>query len=267
MRTVIKNTIKPVVSYLFSPRYREFYRLHDRYRAIPRFTTMNVRFLEYSVVVADCASFLGQYKDIFVDEVYQFKSGETEPVILDCGANIGMSCIYFKTLFPSSRIRAYEADCRIAGILKSNLERNAMTNIEIVAKAIWIHDKGVLFGVQGADGGSIFRPENAMSVASIRLRDEIEKEESIDLLKMDIEGAETDVLTDCRDVLHRVKRTFIEYHSWERDMQRLDEILDILKESGFRYYIESYAHTPTPFIAGNLSGAMDLKLNIWGIRR
>jgi FkbM family methyltransferase len=135
-------------------------------------------------------SFIWQFKEIFVDEIYKFNSKNEEPIIYDCGANIGMSCLYFKILYPKARIKAFEADPIITDVLKLNLARNGINDVEIINKAVWIDYNGVEFGRDGADGGSIYLMSNKIKVDSIRLKDFLDDELEIDFLKIDIEGAE-----------------------------------------------------------------------------
>ena len=105
-----------------------------------------VKFLNYTFDVPDLPSFLWQFKEIFVDEIYKFNTMEKEPVIYDCGANIGMSCLYFKTLYPNCKIKAFEADPKIVQILRNNLARNnILPNVEIINAAVWINNGGVEF--------------------------------------------------------------------------------------------------------------------------
>src|SRR5687768_2021146 len=42
--------------------------------------------------------FLHSVQEIFIDEVYRFRPSCANPLIIDCGANIGLSAIYFKGL-------------------------------------------------------------------------------------------------------------------------------------------------------------------------
>ena len=48
--------------------------------------------------------YLHCYREIFGDQVYRFIANRQDPLIIDCGANIGMSVIYFKYLYPDARI-------------------------------------------------------------------------------------------------------------------------------------------------------------------
>ncbi|GAB6182728.1 FkbM family methyltransferase [Thermodesulfovibrio hydrogeniphilus] len=267
MKYLVKNMIKPLYHYLKNPYEREFQRLYDKWGGVKRYERVNdVKFLRFKFDIPDLPSFIWQFKEIFVDEIYKFNSNSEQPVIFDCGANVGLSCVYFKRIFPNAKIIAFEADPIIADILKSNLLKNGINDVEIINKAVWVDYNGVEFSMEGADGGSIMDDVNKVKVESIRLKDFLEKEERIDLLKIDIEGAEYDVLLDCKDSLGNVKNIFVEYHSWNSCPQKLSEILHILETNGFRYYIENIGKRRHPFLNHFRDAKMDLQLNIFGYR-
>ncbi len=267
MKTLIKNIIRPLYYYIKNKNEREFIRLYDKWGKYKRYKKIdNIKFLNYCFDVPDLPSFLWQFKEIFVDEIYKFNSNTHQPTIFDCVANVGTSCLYFKQLFPNAKIKAFEADPMIAEILKLNLSKNGINDVEIINKAVWIDDNGVEFGSEGADGGSIYAPTNKIKIGSVRLKNFLEKEARIDLLKIDIEGAEYEVLKDCQDSLKNVENIFVEYHSWNNSKQRLSEILNILEMNGFRYYIENISKRKHPFIKNNRDANMDLQLNIFGYR-
>src|SRR5690348_5460731 len=54
--------------------------------------------------------FYHSVEEIFVDEVYKCNFNSAEPYIIDCGANIGLSVIYFKQKYPNAKIIAFEPD-------------------------------------------------------------------------------------------------------------------------------------------------------------
>jgi hypothetical protein len=88
-------------------------------------------------------------------------------------------------------------------------------------------------------------------VETIRLKDFI-ADKHIDLLKMDIEGAEYLVVKDCEPILKQIENIFIEYHSMENEEQKLDELLLILKRNGFRYHLSQSFSRSKPFIDKDL---------------
>jgi len=261
--------LKPFYYYINNKNQREFYKLYDKWGKYKRYQEVkNVKFLSYSFDVPDLLSFIWQFKELFVDESYKFESKSDKPIIYDCGANIGMSCLYFKQLFPNAQIKAFEADNNIANILENNLKNNSILNgVEVINSAVWIDDKGIEFSSEGADGGSIYGDDNKIQMKSIRLKEFLEKEEKIDMLKIDIEGAEYEVLKDCKNSLLNVENLFVEYHSWNKTDQKLSEILDVLEQNGFRYYIESITRRKNPFINKGKAETMDLQLNIFGTKR
>jgi FkbM family methyltransferase len=236
---------------------------HDRYKKV---TDVNV--LDYKIDVPDMASFLGQFRELFTDDNYKFTAQSNEPVIYDCGANIGLSCLYFKSLYPKAKIIAFEADKNIADILSMNLKNNNIEDVVVVDSAVWIHDSGIEFSIEGSDSGSIQGLGNKIKIPSVRLKSILEKSNSeIDLLKIDIEGAEYEVIKDCKQSLNNVKNIFIEYHSWNSSPQKLSEILAVLEENNFRYFINTVCGRSQPFINKGEDQNMDLQLNIFGVKR
>lgn len=223
-----------------------------------------VRCNGFTLDITDGPSFVWQYKDIFVDQIYRFNSTAAHPVIYDCGANVGCSVLYFKTLYPSARIMAFEPDPAVFVCLENNVRRNGLHDVHCHRQAVWIHGDGVLFEQDGADGGSI--ASAGAAVPSVRLADLLAAETHIDLLKMDIEGAETEVMLDCAPCLDRVSNIFIEYHAWSARPQSLARILELLERQGFRYYLENIVPRSSPLLNHGRSVAMDLQVNIYGYR-
>jgi len=137
--------------------------------------------------------------------------------------------------------------------------------VEINNSAIWKHNNGVNFNYDGADGGAI-KKSGLKKVKSFRLRDLLDQCEIVDFLKIDIEGAEFDVLEDCKSLLHKADKIFIEYHSNYDSIQKLDKILEILSKNKFRYTIQNNDQTHKPFLASNNNSQFDLQLNIFAFK-
>lgn len=233
-----------------------------------RFKTFHAKLFGRKIIIPDVLSFIWQFKDIFVDKSYLFKSQNDQIIIYDCGANIGLSCLFFKKIYPKAKIKAFEANPNIARILEKNIKTYNLDNIQIIKKAIWVDENGIELSEDNADGASILGKGKKVKVDSLRLRDWIAKEENIDFLKMDIEGAEVEVILDCKDVLEKVEHIFVEYHAYIGEQQSLNKILEILTNVGFRYFLRFEHDKKCPFIQKRYKGndLMDLQVNIYAYK-
>jgi len=185
---------------------------------------------------ADMHSFYHEALQIFLYNLYGFRTQSASPFILDCGGHIGLASIYFAHLYPDAVIDAFEADPFIASLFKKNIKSFNLTNVNLHSSAVWIHDKGVLFNNSGDDSGHIVNNPRAINVPSIRLKDIIQ-DRKIDLLKLDVEGAEFHILPDCVDVLKNVNCMIIEAHIFGQNDAKLGNILSLLENTNFTYIL------------------------------
>lgn len=155
--------------------------------------------------------------------------------------------------------------------MQDNIKNNNISdnNINLINKAVWINDNGINFYSDKADGGSVYDDNSGekIFINTVRLKEEIEKEIEIDFLKLDVEGAEVEIIKDCENILYKVNRIFIEYHSFIKKAQELDVILSILKNNNFRYYLSTINSRKNPFINNKKSqNNMDYQTNIFAYR-
>lgn len=181
----------------------------------------------------DLHSFYHQGIQIFANGLYDFTSSVPNPLILDCGAHIGMASLYFASRNPGARIIAFEADPKIAEALTKNVASFGLTNVAVEAKAVWTSNEGVCFSIENDDSG--FVGDEGAKIPSVRLRDIIAGQK-VELLKIDVEGAEYPLLKDCADVLGNVQKIIIEAHQLRREGS-LAELLTVLETKGFRYVL------------------------------
>ncbi len=235
----------------------------------PRYTSHTFSYRDIKLEVTDFLSVAWQLKEFYEDGRMDFKVNKPNPVIYDCGSNVGVSVLYYKKLYPEAIIKAFEPDSNVFRCLKRNVEQNNIKDVQLFEKAIWKNNEGIEFGSEGADGGSVFFDGNKIKLPSIRLKDLLEKETMVDLLKMDIEGAEVEVLNDCKSELKKIKYLFVEYHSWKNQPQQLDQLLKNLSDNGFRYYIHSIHSTGgeinQPFVNSDSDSLMDIQLDIHAV--
>jgi FkbM family methyltransferase len=236
-----------------------------RLQNLPRYQKAKTGLLGFMLDIPDGPSFAAMWQELFQNEIYKFASVADDPRILDCGANIGLSCIYFKRLYPRSRITAFEPDPKILGYLRRALSAARLEDVEVVPKAVWTLDGSLDFVSEGADAGRLDPSANsAIRVDTVRLKDFLD--EPIDFLKIDIEGAETEVLIDCGSALMRVRRLFVEYHSFVGRPQQLHRLLAVLAEVGFRVQVQPMLTSARPYMEVNENLGMDLQLNVFAYR-
>ena len=241
----------------------------ERYRLkrAPRLRRMTAPLLGKRIEITDPYWYLPTYDDIFANEIYKFTASSATPLIIDCGANIGLSVIYFKHLYPNAKIIAFEPDPGIVAVLERNIEKFALPNVELCRQAVWTSEVEMCFQPDGSVGGRLAKKGGAaptVCVPGVRLRDFLAQ--PVDMLKIDIEGAEHEVLLDCADALQSVEHLFVEYHGRADEVQRLHDVLHILQNAGFRYHIREANPVAHPFLEAERSSFYDLQLNVFGFR-
>jgi|APGre2960657505_1045072.scaffolds.fasta_scaffold04112_4 FkbM family methyltransferase len=224
----------------------------------------------YKIIFKDPKAFLYSVKELFVEEIYKFKAQNDTPYIIDCGSYIGTSILFFKTQYPNSKILAFEPDNSNFELLNKNIKNWDLKNIEIQNAAIWIDNLGVNFIADGNMASKIDESNNTdhnenQKTKSVRLKDLLT--EKIDFLKIDIEGAEYEVLLDCESKLSFVENLFIEYHGNYNEMYKLNKILNILIENNFKYYIKEAGVTfEHPFYDRENIYDFNIQLNIFAFK-
>jgi len=207
----------------------------------PRFREGTIQLGNYQVKYTDLLSIYVEYKDIFYHGIYQFESNKSQPVIIDGGGCIGMSVLYFKLIFPESKIICFEPDPMIFKVLEKNLAVNKIDDV-ILFNAGLAMDEGIVdFKSDSVDGGKIVGKEGSNTkVKTVRLSNYISN--TIDFLKLNIEGQELPVLEEVERAgkLKNIEKMVIEYHGWPSSKQDLGELLRILDRNGFRYLVHDF---------------------------
>lgn len=210
------------------------------------------RVFSFKVRIAEPKNFYILYKDIFVNRIYHFVTDKSEPLILDCGSNIGLSVLYFKYIYPQAKIIAFEPDPILFKILEENIKINNIQNVELVQKALFANKSVMTFYSDGKiashlekySSGNVLSEWQKFEVPTTTLTEYIEDE--IDFLKMNIEGAEFDVINQAKEKLKNVRQIVIEYHHQPGLPRTLHKILQILNDCGFEYLISNYDKETNP---------------------
>jgi len=206
---------------------------------------VQVKVGQFSVTGFSIPSLAFLHREIFVDLQYYFSTKVRDPLIVDGGSNIGMSVLFFKALYPSARVLAFEPAQPAHDLLVRNVEANGLRDVEVQRAALGREDGEVLF-YEDRDDPATFRmstrserlPGTASSVPQRRLSHLLG--EDVDLLKLDVEGSEDDVLAELVDsnAVSRIRQLIVEYHH-QLDPTRdfLGAFLERLRDQGFQYQI------------------------------
>jgi len=227
---------------LLPPEARALNRLERLASRTARRTPGVVQLDGYTIRFADALTLCPQWRDIFVRRTLDATLHPSNPRILDCGAHVGLASLFFKRSYPGARIDAYEADPALADLLRVNLATNGAGDVAVHDAAVWIEHGTIPFRPDGADAGAIEAVASDSSdrpvsmVPAVRLRDLLS--DRVDLLKLDIEGAEAAVLADALPALCNVRTMIIEVHEFDVASPRLPVVLSCLKQAGFLWALD-----------------------------
>jgi FkbM family methyltransferase len=158
------------------------------------------------------------YKQVFLDNEYDFRAVEGPQVIVDAGANIGLASILFANRFPQAKVFAIEPEHDNFNLLADNTR--SYDNIVPLQAALWGENTTIHLTDPG-DGAWGFMTEPAgegHAVTAITV-DRLMRDngiDHIDILKVDIEGAEKEVFADTSAWIDRVGSIIVELHERQK---------------------------------------------------
>jgi FkbM family methyltransferase len=162
-------------------------------------------------------------KETFIDRFYTKYGCELgkDWTIIDIGGAIGEFSLYAAARDPGARIIAYEPFPESVELFKQNLEMNGIKNVNVISKAVWKSatrlelDISLQEPLQITSGVSEKPTDKSIRVEAVSLADVLHSNKltSVDLVKLDCEGAEFDILLGSRsETVKAFKRIVMEYH-------------------------------------------------------
>lgn len=162
--------------------------------------------------------------EVFVGDEYAAASEGPPRAILDLGANIGASCLFFRLRYPSARIVAVEPNPELVPMLRHNVRD---LGVEVVAAAVAPAAGTVDFypHEQSWHGSTALAHGPAVRVPAVAMDDLIA--DDVDLVKIDVEGAELELIPASRR-LSGVRAVLGEIHALP-DSPELGRVLEALE--------------------------------------
>lgn len=175
-------------------------------------------------------------------ETFRKYFGNQASYILDCGGNIGLTSLYLNTLFPGCSIAVVEPDANNLSFVENNFKNNHLADAFLFKKGIW-SDNANLEVINTYGDGNHW----ALSVRETTAKDALPgvsipfllselKWPYIDILKIDIEGAEFAVFDRQKSDLTFLEKTKVLAIEIHEDVGNKEVILAVLKEFNFEYF-------------------------------
>lgn len=177
---------------------------------------------------------------LFHQNVYRSKALAEDGVILDVGANIGLAAAWFVLHNPGRPIYCFEPLAANAALITRNCPTATVEQVAVGAQRGRVKLHVDPDSVMASSIPCRWKTTDAeFEVISL---DEFTSERSIEriaLLKIDVEGMETEILKGSQETLKRTHRVAMETH----DTSRHDEAMRRLQEVGFNIDAEEFVGT------------------------
>ncbi len=190
--------------------------------------------------------------EIFGMQIYEPKLnpetlGDRELHILDIGAHVGLSTLYFSWILPMAQIVAVEPHPELFRLLEQNIFENNLENSLAIHTAItdstateielfvnnddkWLSTSSIHEGAW--TGGEKTKSIRVPNQRLVNLLDPLSQlADPYVIIKFDVEGAEQKILFESKKKLDRVQELLIEFHPHKT--QNLSEIASLLESIGF----------------------------------
>ena len=167
-------------------------------------------------IISGNIAFNGFYELELTKEMVELaKNGGT---LCDIGANMGYFSLLWASLNPNNKVISFEASPRVGKLIEKNIQLNSLESQITLHKLAAGKTKGVIPFTLGDDtqtgwgGMTKNSDESTVNVEVVRPDEILDSETSIDVLKIDIEGADTWALMGCESLLRKklIKKIFFE---------------------------------------------------------
>lgn len=199
---------------------RIFKNLNDNRKPIIK---VGLKWVPFPIYLRRDSSDLIAFEHIFLQNQYKISFDFKPRYIVDLGANIGLASIYFKNRFPNATLFAVEPDPGNFEMLLKNTQQ--YKDIHCLQCGVWNKDAKleIVDTGEGAWGYSTkevnsFHENGTIAARSLDALMEENNIPQIDILKIDIEGAEKEIFETGFDKwLPKVRCIVIELHDRRRE--------------------------------------------------
>jgi FkbM family methyltransferase len=194
--------------------------IYEGVEAAPKLMVLRVKGVHHPLALRLRSSDMPTLRKVLIECEYELPVHSVPKTIVDAGANVGFSAVYFANRFPDAKIVAIEPERSNFEILKQNVA--PFGNVTCLRRALVGTPRTVPI-VDAGDGFWAFRAAAPDDTAPRSVVDEVEGItvldvmrqfgwDRIDLLKVDIEGSEVEVFDTARTWIDDVEIVDVELH-------------------------------------------------------
>lgn len=180
-------------------------------------------------------------QEVYIKKVYEpFLKGKKDLTIIDCGANIGLTALYFAKY--AKQVYAIEPAQQHVDIIKKNLEGNDIKNVTVVKKALsnvngttkFFHNTNTtMFSLNPA----VNNKNDFEEVETITMDKLFEDKNitNVDFMKVDVEGHESEIFNSdgFRKVADKIDVIISEWHAWNKS--NVNIMISSIRDAGFKF--------------------------------
>lgn len=213
---------------------------HNNGELIYEFPYFNKFVNKINLRLSNSIPYYMNYEEFFVIKKYKKFFKKQFKNIVDVGANVGVFINYILEEQLSDKIIAVECDPQSLKDLYKNFKREY--RIKIINKALGTREEKTLFfhNPENPVISTTIPKENfkKIEVETITINNLVKELEFIDLLKIDIEGAEYSIFENMDDNLFsKINNIFVECHFFEDDSKnKFDLMVKKIEENGFKVF-------------------------------
>ncbi len=153
------------------------------------------------------------FDEVFLAREYDIDAA-APTVIVDAGAHIGLATVFFAERFQGAAVIAIEPEPTNFEVLRKNV--SAYPRVRPIRAGLW--SRSTWLRIENPDAATwsfrVIESDQPTDLPAVSVADVMQLHglDHIDILKMDIEGAEQEVLSHSTDWLSRVGNLMIELH-------------------------------------------------------
>jgi FkbM family methyltransferase len=194
-------------------------------------------------------------REIFSEHCYYLELPDTSPRILDIGAHIGLTTLYFKRLFPNSTITAYEPHPESFRLLSRNVELNELKGVTLYALAVNTSSDPLILHAETdqdawrstlsfhAGAWNDSQPTAPITFPGVALSEVLFL--PYDVVKIDVEGFEFELVNSAKAKLRQGKHWLIEVHG--SHLYDPANLISLFQDHGFVTRLEQHGTTVKPY--------------------